>query len=80
MWPVPAYSISIGYVQKWPSLPTHEGVSGEESTRNDERLIGEYDLLRSFGDLWGSPLGMQFTMDGNLLRSVFGDCDLRGSF
>ena len=76
MWPVPAYSISVGYVHKWPGLPTHEGVLGEESTRNDERLTGEYDLLRSFVDSWGSPLRMRFNRDNNLLRSVFSDCDL----
>ena len=51
VWLVPAYSISVGYVYKWPGLPTHEGVLGEESTGNDERLTREYDLLRSFGDL-----------------------------
>ena len=53
---MPAYSISVGYVHKWPALLTHEEVLGEESTGNDERLTGEYDLLRSFGDLWGAPL------------------------
>ena len=37
---------------------SHEGVSGEESTGDDERLTGEYDLLRSFGDSQGSLLGM----------------------
>ena len=26
---------------------THEGVLGERSTRDDEQLIGKYDLLRS---------------------------------
>ena len=44
---------------------THEGVLDEESTGDDERLIGEYDLLRYFGDLRGSLLG-----DCDLLRSV----------
>ena len=39
-------------------VSTHEGVSGEESIGNDERLIGEYDLLRSFGDSQGSLLSM----------------------
>ena len=39
-------------------VPTHKGVSGEESTVDDERLNREYDLLRSFGDSWGSLLGM----------------------
>ena len=37
---------------------THEGVSGEESTRDDERLTREYDLLRGFGDSQGGLLGM----------------------
>ena len=36
---------------------THEGVLDEESTGDDERLIGEYDLLRYFGDLRGRLLG-----------------------
>jgi len=31
-------------------VPTYEGVLGEESIGDDERLSGEYDLLRSFGD------------------------------
>ena len=52
------------------SVLTHEGASGEESTGDDERLTGEYDLLRSFGDSWGTLLGMSFTGDGNLLRSM----------
>ena len=34
-------------------IPTYEGVSGEESTWDDERLTREYDLLRSFGDSQG---------------------------
>ena len=38
-------------------IPTYEGVSGEESTWDDERLTREYDLLRSFGDSQGSLLG-----------------------
>ena len=37
---------------------TNEGVSSEESTKDDERLTGEYDLLRSFGDSRWSLLGM----------------------
>ena len=37
---------------------THEGVSSEESNKGDERLTTECDLLRSFGDSWGSPLGI----------------------
>ena len=37
---------------------THEGVSGEESTRDDGRLTRVYDLLRSFGDSQGGLLGM----------------------
>ena len=49
---------------------THEGVSGEESTGDDERLTGESDRLRSFVDSWGTLLGMSFTGDGNLLRSM----------
>ena len=40
------------------AIPTHEEVSCEESTRDDERLTREYDLLRSFGDSWGRLLGM----------------------
>jgi len=31
-------------------VPTHEGVLGEESTRDEERLTRECVLLRSFGD------------------------------
>ena len=37
---------------------THEGVLGEESTRDDGRLTRVYDLLRSFGDSQGGLLGM----------------------
>jgi len=40
------------------AVPTNKGVSSEESIEDDERLIGEYDLLRSFGDSRGSLLGM----------------------
>ena len=29
----------------------HKGVLDEESVGDDERLTGEYDMLRSFGDL-----------------------------
>ena len=39
-------------------IPTYEGVSGEESIGDDERLTREYDLLRSFGHSQGSLLGM----------------------
>ena len=55
---MPAYLIPVGYICEWPWCSTHEGVLGERSTGDDERLTRECDLLRSFSDLRGSLLGM----------------------
>ena len=39
-------------------VSTHEGALGVEPIGDDERLTGDYDLLRSFGDSQGRLLGM----------------------
>ena len=65
-------------------IPTYEGVSGEESTWDDERLTREYDLLRSFGDSQGSLLGknssfsLWLTGELVLILPIEGSCLLHG--